>query len=345
MRLSLGDGGWVYLGEESGENGLSFRRRYSEGGDTIFVFSVEEPGDYVVRFQRQDLERGVFREERVAVDARPEPATADGGERAEGTETPSPGQSEAAQVAEVLEEAPEEPVPSADLDEAYALLEEGRREAALEAFLQSYLAGDPEVHDLIARLAYELGRWETAGSHWSRNLDADEPFARNARLGLFRTALETDDADTAWELFGQLEEDGRPGPARPADPANPATTTDLAGAGTAGPASPTEVTPPAEAAAPEITEAELLRLGNLLLESADPSRAVGPLEAYMDAGGTPDDPAELYYRLGRLHEDRRDARAAMEYYRRVVDEFPLSRHWQPAEERIQYLRRHFFDIR
>jgi len=65
----------------------------------------------------------------------------------------------------------------------------------------------------------------------------------------------------------------------------------------------------------------------------------------MDAGGTPNDPAELYYRIGRLHEDRRDARAAMEYYRRVVEGFPLSRHWQPAQERIQYLRRHFFDIR
>lgn len=273
MRLSLGDGGWVYLGEESGEDGLSFRRRYSEGGDTIFVFSVEEPGDYVVRFQRQDLDRGVFREERVAVDARPEPASAAGAERPDGTETPSPGQSEVARVAEVVEEAPEEPVPSAD---------------------------------------------------------ADEPFSRNARLGLFRTALETDDADTAWELFRQLEEEVRPGTA---GPANPATTTGPADPGTDG------------IAASEITEEELLRLGNLLLESTDPSRALGPLEAYMDAGGTPDDPAELYYRLGRLHEDRRDARAAMEYYRRVVDEFPLSRHWQPAEERVQYLRRHFFDIR
>ena len=91
MRLSLGDGGWVYLGEESGEDGLSFRRRYSEDGDTVFVFSVEEPGDYVVRFQRQDLDRGVFREERMAVEARPEPgaggarvADATGGDGTEG---------------------------------------------------------------------------------------------------------------------------------------------------------------------------------------------------------------------------------------------------------------------
>jgi outer membrane protein assembly factor BamD (BamD/ComL family) len=29
----------------------------------------------------------------------------------------------------------------------------------------------------------------------------------------------------------------------------------------------------------------------------------------------------------------------------VVDDYPLSGYWQPAEERMQYLRRHFFDIR
>jgi tetratricopeptide (TPR) repeat protein len=318
VRLSLGDGGWVYLGEESGEDGLSFRRRYSENGETVFVFTVEAPGDYVVRFQRQDLDRGVFREERVAVDARPEPAA--------GAEPAA-----SAPEAEISEETsrsetPDASAPSVDLDEAYALLEEGRREAALDAFLQSYPVGDPEVHGLIARLAYELGRWETARSHWSRNLDAGEPFARNARLGLFRTALETGDAEAAWELFGQMDGEGSTDGAAPVPGDRSAA--DLAGA-----------------AAPDITEAELLRLGNLLLESADPSRAVGPLEAYMDAGGTSDDPAELYYRLGRLHEDRRDARAAMEYYRRVVDEFPLSRYWQRAEERVQYLRRHFFDIR
>jgi outer membrane protein assembly factor BamD (BamD/ComL family) len=72
---------------------------------------------------------------------------------------------------------------------------------------------------------------------------------------------------------------------------------------------------------------------------------VDPLEAYMDRGGTPDNPAELYYNLGRLHENRRDAGTAMSYYRRVVDGYPLSRYWEPAEGRIQYLRRHFFDIR
>jgi tetratricopeptide (TPR) repeat protein len=338
----------VYLGEESGEDGLSFRRRYSENGETVFVFSVEAPGDYVVRFQRQDLDRGVFREERVAVDARPEPAAG-----------AQPAAS--APEAEISEntsrsETPDASAPSVDLDEAYALLEEGRREAALDAFLQSYPVGDPEVHELIARLAYELGRWETARSHWGRNLDAGEPFERNARLGLFRTALETGDAEAAWELFRQMDGERLTDRADPVpgdgSAAGLAGSSDPAGAGTAaGVASPAEVTPfpevtpPAGAAAPDITEAELLRLGNLLLDSDDPARAVGPLEAYMDAGGTPDDPAELYYRLGRLHEDRRDARAAMEYYRRVVEDFPLSRHWQPAEERVQYLRRHFFDIR
>ncbi|MFW6223686.1 MAG: tetratricopeptide repeat protein, partial [Spirochaetota bacterium] len=303
VRLSLGNGGWVYLGEESGEDGLSFRRRYSEDGETVFVFSVDEPGEYVVRFQRQDLDRGIFREERVALEARSDSGTA--------PETASGAASES--TSERASESPaddqQDEAPAADLDEAYALLDEGRREAALEAFLQSYPVGDPEVHGLIARLAFDLGRWETARSHWDRNLDAGEPFARDARLGLFRTALETEDAEPAWEHYREL-----------------------AGGET-------------DAGAPDIPGEELLRLGSLLLESGDPSRAVEPLEVYMEAGGTPEDPAALYYRLGQLHEERRDARGAMEYYRRVVEDYPLSRHWQAAQERVQYLRRHFFDIR
>lgn len=313
VRLRLEDGGWVFLGEDGGREGLSFRRRFREDGDTVFIFSADAAGDYVARFQRQDLERGVFRERRFAVDARPQPASGGGAaaeavRAAEADEDHTPGAGETADDATIAQ------APAADLETAYALLEEGRREEALEAFLRSYPVGDADVHDTIAGLAFDLGRLETARSHWTRNLGGEGPHAARARMGLFRTGLAAGNADEAWEHFAALEEEMTGG--------------EGTGDAAAGP-----------------TADELLELGTLLMESEEPARAVQPLEAYMELGGTPEDPAALYYNLGRLHEEQRNARGALEYYRRVVDDYPLSGYWQPAEERMQYLRRHFFDIR
>lgn len=312
VRLRLADGGWVYLGEESGDDGLSYRRRFSDDGDTVFIFSADAAGEYVARFQRQDLDQGVFRERRLAVKAVPQPASGGGMDGAvaqvpAGDETaPGAGDSAAGFGMPEDSEAP-------DLDAAYALLEEGRRAEALDAFLQSYPPGDAEVHDTIASLARDLGRTETARSHWSENLDSQAPWARRARLGLFRTELGAGNGGAAWEHYAALEDAG-------------------AASATAG-------------AAPGVTAEELLELGALLFDSNNRARALDPLEAYLGRGGTPENPAQLYYRLGRLYEERRDARAAHRYYRRVVDDFPLSEYWEPAEARIQYLRRHFFDIR
>jgi tetratricopeptide (TPR) repeat protein len=326
VRLRLGDGGWVYLGEDQGRDGLSFRRRYRDGADTVFIFSADAAGDYVARFQRQDLERGVFRERRLAVDARPKPATG-GGRAADTVRTAQMPQLQEGDEEESPEAVPMEEASAADLDEAYALLDEGRLEEALEAFLRSYPPGDPEVHHTIANLASRLGRPETARVHWARNLDAREPYASQARLGLFREALSAGDADAAWEHYAALGEE------MTADPERDASSTD-AGAvrGGGGPA----IAPTAE---------ELLELGTLLMDTDDPARALEPLEAYMEHGASPADPAALYYNLGRLHEERRNARTALGYYRRVVDDYPLSRYWQPAEARVHYLRRHFFEIR
>jgi tetratricopeptide (TPR) repeat protein len=379
LELRLPERGWVYLGEDGNREGLSFRRRYTEGDDTVFLFSVDSAGDYMARFQRQDLERGVFGERRVAVDARPEPA-AGGGTRVsqmsgEGTGTQTRaapgGENSAAAPNAAEEEAAGDPsdgagdsgnagsshfgspsdgesVGSGGLEQAYALLEEGKRERALEAFLQSYPVGDPEVHGTIAELAFELGRYETATSHWMENLDAGAPYEENARLGLFRTALTTGDAETAWEHYGAL---GGPDVGPGSGPVGAAGEAGRAGAETGGPvavepgAADEASGARAEPGAAPISAAELRRLGELLADTENPGRAVAPFEAYLERGGSPEDPATLYFTLGQLYEDRRDARQALVYYRRVVDEYPLSRHWQPAEARVQYLRRHFFDIR
>jgi hypothetical protein len=41
----------------------------------------------------------------------------------------------------------------------------------------------------------------------------------------------------------------------------------------------------------------------------------------------------------------RDLPAARGHYRIVLEEFPLSEHWEAARRRVEYLNRHYFHIR
>jgi TolA-binding protein len=57
--------------------------------------------------------------------------------------------------------------------------------------------------------------------------------------------------------------------------------------------------------------------------------------------------AEVYFRLGQLHElvaAYLDFKKAREYYGRVVREFPESVYYGPARERIAYINRHYFRV-
>lgn len=54
LELPFKGSGWVFLGETSGREGLKYDSRRFDGSAAIFLFTAERPGDYVLRFQRQD---------------------------------------------------------------------------------------------------------------------------------------------------------------------------------------------------------------------------------------------------------------------------------------------------
>lgn len=70
------------------------------------------------------------------------------------------------------------------------------------------------------------------------------------------------------------------------------------------------------------------------------------LEALLRAGMLEGD--WILYTLARMFEspwDGRDIRRARDTYLRLVNEYPFSRYWDAAGERIEFLNRHFFYIR
>jgi outer membrane protein assembly factor BamD (BamD/ComL family) len=79
--------------------------------------------------------------------------------------------------------------------------------------------------------------------------------------------------------------------------------------------------------------------GSTALRLLEEYRRRYPLEPGMD---------EALYRMGELYESDsglRDLAAARSAYRRVYEQWPESRFAERAYERLQYLERHFFDVR
>jgi len=69
------------------------------------------------------------------------------------------------------------------------------------------------------------------------------------------------------------------------------------------------------------------------------------LQVILNRGTTNYD--EILFRLAQLYESQpgRDLRLARELYRQILDEYPFSALWEDSRRRVEYLNRHFFDIR
>ena len=56
----------------------------------------------------------------------------------------------------------------------------------------------------------------------------------------------------------------------------------------------------------------------------------------------------IYFRLARILEmpgPARDLRRARSLYEMVIDRYPLSMYWDASAAQIEYLKRHYFEIR
>jgi hypothetical protein len=59
--------GWVYLGDVSAQNGLSYQTRKLAGADTLFNFKALKPGNYILEFSRFDVLEDSFLSDALAV--------------------------------------------------------------------------------------------------------------------------------------------------------------------------------------------------------------------------------------------------------------------------------------
>jgi len=59
--------GWVYLGEIASQRGIAYNSRRNDSDGQTFIFTLEEPGTYVLKFYRQDFIRDYILNDHVQV--------------------------------------------------------------------------------------------------------------------------------------------------------------------------------------------------------------------------------------------------------------------------------------
>jgi hypothetical protein len=59
--------GWVYLGEITSQRGIAYNLRRNDSDGQTFIFTLEEPGTYVLKFYRQDFIRDYILNDHVQV--------------------------------------------------------------------------------------------------------------------------------------------------------------------------------------------------------------------------------------------------------------------------------------
>jgi hypothetical protein len=59
--------GWVYLGEIASQRGVAYNARRNDSDGQTFIFTLEEPGTYVLKFYRQDFIRDYILNDHVQV--------------------------------------------------------------------------------------------------------------------------------------------------------------------------------------------------------------------------------------------------------------------------------------
>ena len=109
---------------------------------------------------------------------------------------------------------------------------------------------------------------------------------------------------------------------------------------------PPATAPPPPATPPVESPAEYVRRARAEFDAGRIEPALGILDSFRQnyPGGT-DDAWWLYGQLLEANSPSRDIRMSLEYYRRLVNEFPFSDLVENARSRIAYLERFYFNIR
>ena len=307
LEIPFRGNGWVYLGELASKRGIAYNSRRNESEGMSFIFNVEEAGTYALKFFREDFTRGFMINDHVQVIASEAPASGTGW----------------------FNPAYEKP----------RITAEPRWPSAIEEAALQRSGGREQRADNREQLT-------TTPSSAATTPATTSPAATTpTTTALPQTVTPSASTPAAVTPSASTTAANTTPPAAATTPAAPQVTA-AAPPQSAPPADQTLIseTPPAarqENISPDI----LLQKAKENFEGQNIPAAIALLDQYMIhyPGGND----ELYWMYGQLYEANSPSRnilLSLDYYRRLVNEYPQSSRLTDARRRIAYLERFYINI-
>jgi hypothetical protein len=329
--------GWVYLGELGSRRGVSYHSRRLDPEGQSFVFRAGAAGTYGLKFYKQDFIRDYILNDYVQVIVGDPPETAGAGwfnppiDR--GRVTAEPRWPDTAEEAEARRR--QNTVPAAPQGTAAA--PSGQGETVPSAARETA----PQGAAVPPAAASSAGQGGITAPSAERQTAEPPPAGRPAEPGTPDTGLPPAGPSSPPQA---VTDEG-------VIPASPPAA--VARDGTAPAAVARDGTPPAAGEAPETVPvlppdglpAEYLRRAREEFDAGRVAAAIGILDQFRDRFPSGSDEAWwLYGQFYEANSPRRDIRTALDYYRRLMREYPQSGRYNDARRRTVYLERYYINI-
>jgi len=183
----------------------------------------------------------------------------------------------------------------------------GQYDAAIAELLKGYRDGNPDLNDRIAQLYLRTGAYDAAGKYFSKNMAEQGEYGESAVLGLTKIAIAQKDQPELLSLLKRLLAVKDPG-----------------------------------------LEETLLAAARLEKEKQEVGLGIDLASEYLSRypEGTWRDEADyLLAQMLEVDSPFRDIARARVTYREILDLYPESLFASRARDRIEYIDRHFFQIR
>lgn len=303
--------GWVYLGEVGGKKGLAYDSRRLDTEGQTFVFRCEAPGLYTVKFFKQDFIKDYTINDYVEVVVGENPVSAGSGMGAF----------------------------SLPIDRG-RVVAQPRWPTTVAAVPSTGSATAPATAPATGKAA--AAATTTTAASTDATAVVNTPAAGAGTGAVAQTAPAATNATAA------------PAPAATAASAQTATAAAPASAGTTPASSSPSQTPassgsaaPASLSPDSLTQPEeFINRARTEYTAGQYASALTTLQAF--TAKYPAGSDEAWWLFGQILEvkgPQRDIKGALSYYKRLLNEYPQSRRYQDAQERITYLERFYFDIR
>ncbi len=195
-----------------------------------------------------------------------------------------------------------------DFSIADDLYEKGKLKEALYEYLMAYKKGNPDVDNRIGDIYFRLNDFDNAVKYWKKNLNNRKAALRDQAVkGIIKAAINNNDVELLNRTIDRLLK------IRSKD-------------------------------AKEI----ILEAAAFLKDFNKIDRAASLYSKYIKL--FPDDLLidQIYYLLGRIYEMDSvvmDFKKSVMYYTIVIENFPSSLYWDKSKNRINYIKRHYLQIR